>query len=176
MVAVIPVTILWGDMVSPWIIPGLMAGLLVFGAAKRVPVYEAFVEGAKDGFDVAVRIVPYLVAILVAIAMFRASGAMELLVQPLGIVTAPFGLPPEALPMALLRPLSGSGAYGIMAAIMNDPAPGPDSYTGMLVSPNPRSRETTFHVIAVDFCAVGIRRMSYALAPGLFADLVRVIA
>src|SRR3546814_18391735 len=119
MVAVIPVTILWGDMVSPWIIPGLMAGLLVFGAAKRVPVYEAFVEGAKDGFDVAVRIVPYLVAILVAIAMFWASGAMELLVQPLGIVTAPFGLPPEALQIALLRPRSGSGAYGIMAAILD---------------------------------------------------------
>src|SRR3546814_3448936 len=78
MVAVIPVTILWGDMVSPWIIPGLMAGLLVFGAAKRVPVYEAFVEGAKDGFDVAVRIVPYLVAILVAIAMRSEEHTSEL--------------------------------------------------------------------------------------------------
>src|SRR3546814_19281563 len=108
MVAVIPVTILWGDMVSPWIIPGLMAGLLVFGAAKRVPVYEAFVEGAKDGFDVAVRIVPYLVALLVAIAMFRASGAMDLLVQPPGLVTAPLGRPPQALPIAIPRPLSGS--------------------------------------------------------------------
>src|SRR3546814_3468320 len=98
---------------------------------------------------------------------------MELLVQPLGIVTAPFGLPPEALPMALLRPLPGSGAYGIMAAIMNDPAIGPDSYTGMLVSTIQGSSETTFYVIAVYFGAVGIRRMRYALAAGLIADLDR---
>jgi spore maturation protein SpmB len=162
--------------ISPWIIPGLMVALLGFGAARKVSVYEVFVEGAKDGFLVAVRIIPYLVAILVAVGMFRASGALDVLVAAISPATTLFGLPGEALPMALLRPLSGSGAYGVLASIINDPAVGPDSYVGYLVSTFQGSTETTFYVIAVYFGAVQIKRIRHALWAGLTADLVGIIA
>jgi len=168
--ALVPLTVLHGRAVAPWIIPGLMTGLLLYGAVKRVSIYECFVEGAKDGFQVALRIIPYLVAILVAVAMFRASGALDLLIRPLGTVTEAFGLPADALPMALLRPLSGSGAYGILASIIQDPAIGPDSFTGYLVSTFQGSTETTFYVLAVYFGAVGIRRIRHALVAALLAD------
>ncbi|MEK9722557.1 MAG: nucleoside recognition domain-containing protein [Rhodospirillaceae bacterium] len=172
--ALVPLTVFFGREIAPWIIPGLMVGLLSFGALRRVQVYEAFVEGAKDGFDVALRIIPYLVAILVAVGMFRASGAMALVIEPLGALTTLVGLPPEALPMALLRPLSGSGAYGIMASIIQDPALGPDSYVGYLVSTFQGSTETTFYVLAVYFGAIGIRRIRHALVAALLADLAGV--
>jgi spore maturation protein SpmA len=171
----VPLTVVYGHTIAPWIIPGLMIALLTFGAVKRVRIYEAFVEGAKDGFDVALRIIPYLVAILVAVAMFRASGAMDMIVTPLGAITGMVALPLDALPMALLRPLSGSGAYGIMASIINDPAIGPDSYTGYLVGTMQGSTETTFYVLAVYFGAVGIRRIRYALIGALLADVAGVI-
>ncbi|MDP6388568.1 MAG: nucleoside recognition domain-containing protein [Alphaproteobacteria bacterium] len=174
--ALIPLAISFGGAISPWIIPGLMVALLGFGVAKRVRVYEVFVEGARDGFQVAVRIIPYLVAILVAVGMFRASGGMEMIVGPLGAITGRFGLPADALPMALLRPLSGSGAYGILAAIIENPAIGPDSYTGYLVSTLQGSTETTFYVLAVYFGAVHIRRIRHALAAGLTADLAGIAA
>ncbi|MCP5447361.1 MAG: spore maturation protein [Chromatiaceae bacterium] len=174
--ALIPLTILYGQIISPWILPGLMLAFLLFGVARRVRIYEAFVEGAKEGFQVALKIIPYLVAILVAVGMFRASGALGWLVSGLGGITGTFGLPAEALPMALLRPLSGSGAYGVMASIVNDPAIGPDSYTGYLVSTLQGSTETTFYVLAVYFGAVQVRRIRHALAAGLSADVAGVIA
>lgn len=174
--ALVPLTIVYGREFAPWIIPGLMVGLIGLGVAKKVPVYESFVEGAKDGFNVALRIIPYLVAILVAVSMFRASGALELLIAPLGAVTELVGLPAEALPMALLRPLSGSGAYGIMASIIENPAVGPDSYIGYLVSTFQGSTETTFYVIAVYFGAVQIRKLRYALVPALLADTAGIVA
>ena len=174
--ALVPITIFHGRAFAPWIIPGLMIGFLGLGVAKRVPVYECFVEGAKDGFNVALRIIPYLVAILVAVSMFRNSGALALLITPLGVMTELVGLPADALPMALLRPLSGSGAYGILASIINDPAIGPDSYTGYLVSTFQGSTETTFYVIAVYFGAVQIKRLRYALIPALTADFAGVVA
>ncbi len=172
----VPLTILWGKAISPWIIPGLMVLLLGFGFLRGVRVYEAFVDGARDGFKVAVRIIPYLVAILVAVGMLQASGTMALLVNAVGPITATFGLPPEALPMAVLRPLSGSGAYGILAAIIQDPAIGPDSYTGYLVSTFQGSTETTFYVLAVYFGAVQIRRVRHALAAALTADVAGIAA
>ena len=175
-VALIPLTVVYGRSIAPWIIPGLVVGLLGFGLARRVAVYECFVEGAKDGFQVALRIIPYLVAILVAIAMFRSSGAMDLVIAPLGRVTSLFGLPAEALPMALLRPLSGSGAYGLLASLINDPEIGPDSYLGYLISTLQGSTETTFYVLAVYFGSVQIRRIRHALAAGLTADLVGILA
>jgi spore maturation protein SpmA/spore maturation protein SpmB len=174
--AFIPMTVFWGKAVSPWIIPLLTVGFLGFGVIRRVRVYETFVEGAKEGFRVAVRIIPYLVAILVAVDMFRASGAMDALVHGLGGLTGKVGLPAEVLPMALLRPLSGSGAYGIMASIINDPAVGPDSYAGYLVSTLQGSTETTFYVLAVYFGAVQVRRIRHALASGITADLVGIAA
>ncbi|HBC08773.1 MAG TPA: spore maturation protein [Rhodospirillaceae bacterium] len=172
--ALVPLTVVYGREIAPWIIPGLMVALLGFGAAKRVAVYECFVEGAKDGFNVALRIIPYLVAILTAVAMFRASGAMDAVVGPLGNLTEMIGLPAEALPMALLRPLSGSGAYGVLASIIQDPAHGPDSLVGYLVSTFQGSTETTFYVLAVYFGAVGIRRIRHALFAALVADVVGI--
>ncbi|MCZ6744037.1 MAG: spore maturation protein, partial [Alphaproteobacteria bacterium] len=175
-VALIPISVIYGRVISPWIIPGIMVGLLGFGAARKVRVYEVFVDGAKDGFLVAVRIIPYLVAILVAVGMFRASGALDVMVAAISPVTTLFGLPGEALPMALLRPLSGSGAYGVLASIINDPAVGPDSYVGYLVSTFQGSTETTFYVIAVYFGAVQIKRIRHALWAGLTADAAGIIA
>lgn len=175
-IALIPLTIFYGKAISPWIIPGLMVALLGFGVARRVRVYEAFVEGAKDGFNVAIKIIPYLVAILVAVGMFRSSGALDVFVSAIGPITSLVGMPPEALPMALLRPLSGSGAYGILASIIQDPAIGPDSYTGYLVSTLQGSTETTFYVLAVYFGAVQIRRTRHALAAALCADFAGIAA
>lgn len=173
-VALIPITIFYGRTISPWIIPGLMVALLGFGVARRVRVYEAFVEGAKDGFNVAIRIIPYLVAILVAVGMFRASGALDVFISAIGPITALVGMPAEALPMALLRPLSGSGAYGVLASIIQDPAIGPDSYAGYLVSTIQGSTETTFYVLAVYFGAVQIRRIRHAIVAALCADFAGI--
>jgi len=175
LLAMIPATIFYGRSVSPWIIPGLMLGFLLFGVVRRVRIYELFVDGAKEGFQVAVKIIPYLVAILVAVGMFRASGAMDAMVKLIGGVTGSLGMPAEALPMALLRPLSGSGAYGIMASIINNPQVGPDSYTGYLVSTLQGSTETTFYVLAVYFGAVQVRRIRHALAAALTADLIGIV-
>lgn len=175
LVALIPVAVIFGQSLSPWILPLLMVGFLVFGMIRGVRIYEAFIEGAKDGFQVALLIIPYLVAILVAVGMLRASGALEAVVAVLGGITGSFGLPAEALPMALMRPLSGSGAYGILASIINDPAIGPDSYTGYLVSTLQGSTETTFYVMAVYFGAVQVRRIRHALAAGLTADVAGII-
>ncbi|MFW6283847.1 MAG: nucleoside recognition domain-containing protein [Desulfosalsimonas sp.] len=174
-IAIIPAAIVYGTVISPWIIPGLVAGFLAYGMIRGVRVYEVFVEGAKEGFYVAVKIIPYLVAILVAVGMFRASGALEAMVGMLGPVTAKIGLPAEALPMALLRPLSGSGAYGVLASIINDPAVGPDSYIGYLVSTFQGSTETTFYVLAVYFGAVQVRRVRHTMAAALTADAAGIM-
>ncbi len=176
LLALVPITVVYGAAISPWILPGLMLGFLTFGVARRVRIYEVFVDGAREGFQVAVKIIPYLVAILVAVGMLRASGALDALVAGLGSFTSRLGLPAEALPMALLRPLSGSGAYGVMASIINDPAVGPDSYVGYLVTTLQGSTETTFYVLAVYFGAVQVRRIRHALAAALTADVVGVIA
>jgi spore maturation protein SpmB len=138
-------------------------------------VYEAFIEGAREGFQVALRIIPYLVAILAAVAMLRSSGALDAMVGFLSPITSPLGLPAEALPMALVRPLSGSGAFGVLASVINDPAIGPDSYTGILVSTLQGSTDTTFYILAVYFGSVQIRRIRHALAAGLTADVAGVI-
>jgi spore maturation protein SpmA/spore maturation protein SpmB len=176
LLALIPFSVLYGRAIAPWILPGLMLGFLTFGLVRGVRIYEVFVDGAKEGFQVALRIIPYLVAILVAVAMLRASGALEAAVSALAPWSGAVGLPAEALPMALLRPLSGSGAYGVLASIINDPAIGPDSYTGYLVSTLQGSTETTFYVLAVYFGAVQIRRIRHALLAALTADVVAVFA
>jgi len=175
LMALIPLTVFFGKAISPWIIPGLMVGFLVFGMVRRVRIYEVLVEGAKEGFQVAVKIIPYLVAILVAVGMFRASGAMEAMVSWLGPWTSRVGMPAEALPMALLRPLSGSGAFGVLASIINNPAIGPDSYTGYLVSTLQGCTETTFYILAVYFGAVQVRRIRHTLAAALTGDLAGVV-
>ncbi|MCP4228346.1 MAG: spore maturation protein, partial [Actinomycetia bacterium] len=173
MIILVIAAIFGGEAVSAWIIPTLIVGMLAVGVLRGVKVYEVFIVGAKDGFNVALKIIPYLVAILVAVGMFRASGALDVMVTYLGVITEPLGMPAEALPMALLRPLSGSGAYGVMASTME--ASGPDTYVGYLVSTLQGSTETTFYVLAVYFGAVGITRLRHAMWAALSADLAGVI-
>ncbi len=162
------------SIMSFWILPALIAGLVLFGWARGVKVYESLVEGAKEGFQVAVRIIPYLVAILVAIGMFRASGGLELLAQVIGPFTNLIGMPAEALPVALVRPLSGTGALGVMTEIMN--AHGPDSFTGYMVSTFYGSTETTFYVLAVYFGSISIKKTRHALPACLTADVTGILA
>jgi spore maturation protein B len=155
-------------------IPALMLFFLVYGAMRKVKVYEVAVEGAKEGFQIAVRIIPYLVLMLVSIAVFRASGAMEVLIAAVRPLTDLLGIPADALPMAMMRPLSGSGSLGVMTEIMN--THGSDSMLGMLVSTMYGSTETTFYVIAVYFGSVGIRNTRHALPTGLLADFISFLA
>jgi spore maturation protein SpmA len=161
------------EVVSALAIPLLIIAFIGYGAIKKVKVYEKFVEGAKEGFTVAVKIIPYLVAMLVAIGIFRAGGAMEWLIFMLGPVTNLIGFPAEALPMALMRPLSGSGSLGIMSE--NLAVYGPDSYLGILVSTIYGSTETTFYVLAVYFGAVNIKNTRHALPVGLIADVCGIL-
>jgi len=155
-------------------IPLVILLFLTWGFAKKVKVYEVFVEGAKEGFSVAVRIIPYLVAMLVAIGIFRASGAMELLTAILSPVTNLIGMPAETLPMALMRPLSGSGSLGIMTELMK--VHGPDSFIGILASTMYGSSETTFYVLAVYFGSVNIRNTRHAVPAGIIADVAGMLA
>lgn len=155
-------------------IPVLIFSFIGYGAIKKVKVYEQFVEGAKEGFNIAIRIIPYLVAMLVAIGIFREGGALKYLLDPvMRLVTDPLGMPPEALPMALIRPLSGSGSLGVMAEIMS--VHGPDSFIGILVSTFFGSTETTFYVLAVYFGAVSIRKTRHAVPVGLLADVAGIL-
>jgi spore maturation protein B len=155
-------------------IPLMFVLFLSWGLAKRVRVYEVMIDGAKEGFGVSVRIIPYLVAMLVAIAMFRASGAMDLLTAMLAPVTDLIGMPPEVLPMAIMRPLSGSGSMGIMTELMK--VHGPDSLIGVMASTMYGSSETTFYILAVYFGSVGVTRTRHAVPVGLIADAVGMLA
>jgi len=157
---------------SDWSIPFLLFIIPVLAFRKKIKVYETFVDGAKDGFEVAVMIIPYLVAILVAIGMFRASGALEIITGLLAPLTDAMGMPAETVPAALMRPLSGSGTLGIVTELMK--THGPDSFIGRLASTIYGSTETTFYVLAVYFGAINIRKTRHALAAGLIADAVGI--
>ena len=161
------------EVLSLLAIPLLVLVIVVHGAVKKVKIYEAFVEGAREGFNVGVRIIPYLVAMLVAIGIFRTGGAMDLLTMLLSPLTRWIGMPAETLPMALMRPLSGSGALGVMAETIK--AEGPDSLIGRMVSVMMGSGETTFYVLAVYFGSVGITRTRQAVPAGIVADLVGIL-
>jgi spore maturation protein B len=154
-------------------IPAVIFVFLLWGLLKRVKVYEVFVEGAKEGFTVAIRIIPYLVAMLVAIGIFRASGAMDFLTVALSPITSLIGFPAEALTMALMRPLSGSGSLGVMTELMK--VNGPDSFIGVLASTMYGSSETTFYVLAIYFGSVNIKRIRHSLPAGLLADLAGML-
>ncbi len=158
---------------SNWLMPILMCSLLLFGFFRGVKIYETLTDGAKEGFNIAIRIIPFLVAIFVAIGMFRASGALDILITILNPITSFIGMPAEALPMALLRPLSGSGAFGIMAEIVSKD---PDSFLSFLVSTMQGSTETTFYVLAVYFGSIGIKRTRHALPAALCADAAGILA
>ena len=155
----------------------IIVGFIVAGMRKRVNVYDAFVEGAKDGFTTAVRIIPYLVAILVGIGVFRASGAMDWLVDGIRWLLASIGFDTDfvgALPTALMKPLSGSGARGMMVDAMT--TYGADSFVGRLSCIFQGSTDTTFYILAVYFGSVGIRYTRHAVTCGLLADLAGIIA
>ncbi len=161
------------DLLSVFVIPVIIIGFPLYGLYKRVPVYEEFVTGAKDGFQVAVNIIPYLVAILFAVAMFRASGAMDFLVEGLRPLLSPLGIPPEVLPMAITRPLTGSGSAGIMLDLIN--RYGADSLIVKTAATMFGSTETTFYVVAVYFGAVNIKKTRHAIPAGLSADIAAMI-
>lgn len=175
-ISLIPISLIWGAKFAPWIIPALFPIVLLYGACKKIDVYQSFVEGAKEGFDIAIKIIPYLVAILAVISMLRSSGALAAFTQWASQYTAPLGLPAEAIPMALMRPLSGSGSFGVMTELFQNPDIGPDSYVGYLVSTMMGSTETTFYVLAVYFGAVQIKRLRYAIPAALLADFAGITA
>lgn len=155
----------------------IIVGFILAGVRKKVNVYEAFIDGAKDGFATAVRIIPYLVAILVGIGVFRASGAMDIIIDGIGWTVSACGADSDfvgALPTALMKPLSGSGARGMMVDAMN--AYGADSFVGRLSCIFQGSTDTTFYILAVYFGSVGVKYTRHAVACGLLADLAGIIA
>ena len=156
---------------STWLIPLIMSLFLFYGWLKGVKLYETLTDGAKEGFNIAIKIIPFMVAIFVGVGMFRASGALEIMVTALNPVTSMLGMPAEALPMALVRPLSGSGAFGIMSEIVSKD---PNSFLSYLVSTMQGSTETTFYVLAVYFGAVGIKNARHAVPAALLADVMGI--
>ena len=171
----------WSAVLAAVLLLGVICWFILAGVVKKVNVYDAFIEGAKGGFGTAIGIVPYLIAMLVAIGMFRASGAMDWLVSGLAWCFAAVGLNtdfvpalPTALPTALMRPLSGSGARGLMVDAMVQY--GADSFVGRLVSILQGSTDTTFYILAVYFGSVNIKDTRYALACGLLADFAGIVA
>jgi spore maturation protein SpmA len=165
------------NVVANVILFGVITAFILLAAFRKVNVFEAFVEGAKEGFNVAIRVIPYLVAILVAIGVFRASGALDLLVSGVGRAFAAVGLPTDivpALPTALMKPLSGSGARGLMVDAMK--AYGADSFVGRLACTFQGATDTTFYILALYFGSVGVRRTRHAVAGGLIADAAGVVA
>lgn len=167
------------QLVSQWAIPGILLVIVLFGWRRRVPMYESFVTGAKEGFNVAVMIIPYLVAILSVIAVFRASGAMDDLKIGLGWVLGQIGLAAhveklELLPLALIRPLSGSGARGVLLDLFKQH--GPDSFIGYAATLMQGSTETTFYVLTVYFGSVGVKRLRHTLPACLLGELAGLLA
>ncbi|RUR16678.1 spore maturation protein [Legionella sp. km535] len=159
---------------SNWMFLTFIVGIPLYAAFKKVNVFDAFVVGAKKGFDTSISIIPYLIAMMVAIGMLRASGFFDLLNQLLAPLLAMIGMPPEVLPLALIRPFSGSASTGVMAELIHQY--GGDSLIAKTAATMMGSTETTFYVIAVYFGSVGIRRTRHAIPVGLLADFAGVIA
>lgn len=159
---------------AKWAIPAVIFSVTVIALIKRINVYEAFIQGAQDGFTTAIKTIPFLVAMFVAISVFRASGAMDLFVKFVSPVTTALGIPAEILPLGIMRPLSGSGALGITAELIK--TYGPDSFIGRLASTLQGSTDTTFFVLTLYFGSVGITRYRYAVISGLSADITGFIA
>ncbi|MEN0659970.1 spore maturation protein [Caldifermentibacillus hisashii] len=160
--------------ISLWMIPILIGFILIHGTWKKVPTYEIFVEGGKEGIKIAISIIPFLVGMLVAISIFRASGALEFFVGLLRPVLERIGVPPEIIPLAILRPISGNAALGVTSDLIA--TYGPDSFIGRLASVMQGSTDTTIYILTVYFGAVGIKKMGDALKIGLMADLIGYIA
>lgn len=162
------------EKISLYAIPLMILGITTYGMAKKVKVYEAFTDGAKEGFNTAVTIIPYLVAMLVAIGIFRKSGAMDIFATMISPLTNLIGMPAEVLPMAIMKPLSGGGSSGILNDLFT--TYGPDSLIGRMASIMYGSTETTFYVLAVYFGSVAVRKTRHAVAAGLLADAAGILA
>lgn len=162
------------NIISLWALPAIIILILTLGLIKKVPLYEVFTDGAKEGFKVSVNIIPYLVAIIVGISMFRASGILENFSYIFAPLLEHFKVPADVIPIMLVRSISGSAALGIFSDIAN--SAGPDSYATKLAAIMVGSSETTFYVLAVYFGAVGISKLRYALIVGLLADFIGIIA
>lgn len=160
--------------ISAWLIPVIILVTLAWGLIKKVPVYETFVDGAKDGLKVSVSILPYLIAIIIAVSMLRASGAIEIAQQLLSGVLDWLKIPVDVLPVMLIRSLSGSAVLGLFSDIANNF--GPDSYTAKLTAIMVGSSETTFYILAVYFGSVGVKKFRHALCAGIFADIIGIVA
>lgn len=157
-----------------WLVPLFILIVLLSGWLRRVPVFEQFAEGAKESLGMVARLFPFLLAMLVAISILRASGAMDAFVRLLGPLLSRLHWPPETLPLALLRPLSGSGAMAVTADLLR--RYGPDSLIGLIASTMQGSTDTTLFIITVYFGSVGVKQIRHALAAGLIADLVAMLA
>ena len=162
------------ETISNAIFLGLVAGIPLYGMLRKVNVYDCFVDGAKDGFTIVIKIIPYLVAILVAIGMFRASGAMQLIASQIQPLLHWLGIPTEVLTLAIMRPFSGSGSNAILADIIHHY--GPNSFAAKTAATMMGSTETTFYVLAVYFGSVAIKRTRQAIPAGLIADFTGVVA
>ncbi|AKU91776.1 spore maturation protein [Vulgatibacter incomptus] len=162
------------EAISRWTIPVILVGVPGYALAKRVKVYPAFVAGAKEGLEIAFRIVPFLVAILAAVGAFRGAGAMDRLSSWLEPVLAPLGIPASVLPLFLVRPLSGSGANGLLADLIR--SEGPDSLASLIGAVASGATETTFYVLAVYFGAVGITRFRHAIPAAVLAEAAGIAA
>ena len=160
--------------ISTWILPFIILTILTIGIIKKVPIYETFTEGAKDGFKVSINIIPYLVAIIVAIAMLRASGFIEGIGAMFSGILEALKVPVEVLPIMIVRSLSGSAALGIFSDIAN--TLGPDSYATKLAAIMVGSSETTFYVLSVYFGSIGIKKFRYAILTGILADIIGIVA
>ena len=160
------------ELISFWLMPFLVMSIICYGINRGVLIYEAVTEGAKQGFNIAIKIIPFLVAILVAIGMFRASGAMDILVSILSPITNFIGMPPDTLPMALVKPLSGQGAFGVMSSLLQRD---PNSKSAFVASVMQGSTETTFYVLAVYFGSIGITKIRHALIAALCADVTGIL-
>ena len=160
--------------ISLWALPVILIVILTFGLFKKIPIYEVFTEGAKEGFKVSVNIIPYLVAIIVGISMFRASGIIDNIGNLLSPILEQFRVTIDVIPIMIVRSLSGSAALGMFSDIANNL--GPDSYSTKLAAVMVGSSETTFYVLAVYFGAIGITKLRYALLVGLLADAIGIIA
>jgi spore maturation protein B len=162
------------DAISLWAIPVMLVGIPFVGLLRKVKVYDVFIEGATEGFQVAVRIIPFLVGILVAIGMFRGSGAMDLLVAALRPITTSTGFPGELVPLAVLRSLTGSGSRALATGIVKNHRP--HTVMGRMGATMYGSSETTFYVLAVYCGAIGVRRTRHAVPVALVGDAVAAIA
>jgi spore maturation protein B len=162
------------NIVSVMIIPILITMILVHGFIKKINIYEAFVEGAGEGFRTAIRIMPYMIAIFLAIGIFRESGALSLFTKLLSPITNLVGIPQEVVPLVIMRPISGSGALGIVSDIVQ--TYGADSFIGRVASTMMGSAETIFYTMAVYFGAVAIRNTRHTLGAALISHLAAVIA